>query len=216
MAKTVADCSNQEIMALVLSLLDGAVRPIPTEEAIFKAFELCPERFSLTTKLQHVCPHCEETMEFGIPAQDVCRYALKDAKKTGLVQGTGSRRSKKKDGWKLTPEGISFSKANKRLLNGQDHKRLSSDTLFIIKNIRAHRLFKIYKNRHMRSKHFQLFADMLEAGNDTPRDIIVRKYEALRLVIIGSDDKQLLRFMKACDKKFEERLYPEERVDGHS
>lgn len=94
------DLSNHEIVTLAVFLLGGDTRRIDTEDIAVKANEIAPGRFTWR-KYAH---------QISIDAVRKRLWDASRANKGGYLFGT------ERDGWTLTPAGISFANEKKQLL----------------------------------------------------------------------------------------------------
>ncbi len=192
--------SNVEVVVFSLDILGGASKKISTEEIAIKAYEIAPDRFSwINRKFSH------------FPDKLVAKTALEDAakKKTGRFVVGSYARDESRDGWTLTPEGIKWLNSNRERINltlTEPEERPSMRPLDMkrflsrIKDSAAYKEFS--KQGTLEEVTEYLFADLLQASPDAPRQIFHAKINRLLKVGELSKDEDIQKFLIACENKF--------------
>ena len=192
--------SNVAVVVMALTDLGGASRSVHTEDIAWKAFELAPQSFSWCLQ-----PYREKEL----PDKEVARIALADAEKAKnghLVVGAYNRDTSK-DGWRLTPSGVTWITENRSAIAA----KLGAVQTQIPK-IEAQRFAKRFRNDPA-FKHFSAtgtvaditsyaFTDLLNCSPDASYSVIKVKFDRLVNMALLVGDPDIVRFLELCKLRF--------------
>jgi hypothetical protein len=196
---TTDDVKSMDLAVFALSLLDGAVHKVHTEDIAKKCFEIAPDRFRW------------EKYEF--PDKELVRKALfhaSEQRNGGLVTGRagGDQRGKNRDGWQLTPAGAAWVRNAESILkggavatSGSVMPRKEADRLR--RRLRAEQLFKTFKQQgNLAGISRYQFTDLLNCSPDASADTIKQKYDRLQSTAALLGDEDVLAFLDECQRNF--------------
>jgi hypothetical protein len=196
------ELSNLDVTLFVLYKLGGAQKKIHTEYIAWEAFKLAPEKFSWRLK---------KFRKKGFPDKTPVRHALETGKKEGnLVIGqTGGDRGGKREGWRLTPNGVVWIKQNlKRISTNLGEEAPSSlpkeEARRFLKKIKKSQLFNHFlsDNKLSEATNYMLI-DMLNCTPEAPEKTIKRIFTRFHNIAIEVKDKEILYFLEQCINKFD-------------
>ena len=197
------ELSNMEIALFALYKLGGIGKKIHTEKIAWEAYNLAKERFSW---------RLPEFREKGFPDKTPVRFALEQAKKEengSLVSGRagGDIGGKELEGWKLTPEGVTWIKKNEiRIAEGlgqrtSDAPRRQAERF--IKRIKKESLFNYFlEKKTLDDASRYAFTDVLICAPDASKEIIEQKFSQVLANATLVGDEEILKFLQACKEKF--------------
>ena len=206
------EIKSMHIAVYALSLLGGAHQKVHTEDAAQKCMEIAPERFKWE--------------KYNYPDKELVRKALfhaSEAKNAGLVVGRAGmeQRGKSRDGWQLTPAGAAWVRSNEASFgNVVRHdakiatvpKREAERLLKRVQSEPAYQMFAAAANMDAVSQY--MFTDLLNCSPDAPAETIRAKFQRLMSIAQLIGDKNVLRFLVACETKFERLLGPVPAIGG--
>lgn len=197
------ELSNIDIALFALYKLGGISKKIHTESIAWEAFQLARERFSW---------RLPEFREKGFPDKTLVYFALGDAKKkkygklvTGRAGGDINR--PELEGWRFTPQGAEWIKKNESRIS-QALKQKAPDLPKLVaerfvKQLKTDPSFTSFiKNGNLDDVSSFMFTDMLACAPDAPKEIIKQKFERLLTTANLINDKEIIKFLKACEVKF--------------
>ena len=194
--------TNMDIALFALYKLGGVSKKIHTEYIAWEAFKLAKERFSW---------RLPEFRKRGFPDKTPVRFALEQAKKKEygmLVFGrAGGDVGGPLEGWRFTPQGVAWikksetriSKALEQTIPDLPKHRVER----FIKKLKSEPLFKCFQeNETLNDVSNYMFTDMLVCAPDASKDIIREKFSFLLATAELISDKEIVKFLKACEEKF--------------
>lgn len=191
--------SNMEVVVYALALLGGVTKKVSTEDIAIKAFEIAPDRFSWI-----LAKHSE------YPDKLVAKTALEDAakKRNGNYVIGRYARDTSKDGWTLTPDGITWINSNKKRIEVNIVKQENTPSLRptdmkrFLSKVQSSAAYKQYiETGSIGEVSVYLILDLLQASPDAPKDIFKAKINRLKKIGQLSKDKEIIKFLTACENK---------------
>jgi len=192
------ELTNVDVVIYVLAVLGGADHTIYSEDVAASCYDLAPAKFSW---------RLPKYRKKGWPDKYIVKTALEDAKKDeygACVEGSYALDSTK-DGWRLTPKGATWFKANatrieqelrskpeKTSVPGLDKKRF-------LRTLQSQPLYKNFVTTgNLNNASRYEFTDMLNCSPDASQDMIISKYNRVRATaeLVGTED--VIRFLDAC------------------
>jgi hypothetical protein len=176
--------SNVVIVLQVLDDLGGAEGYVDIEKVALRAYELAPDRFSWRTT--------------PLPSWERVRTAFVHANQRARRQGLAplAVSNKSGDAWRLTSEGLLWSRATPRAPSFTGKR--SGKSLARVRDLRRHRVFMRYLHGTPVSEfeRFEL-ADLLICPPDSSGDVVLRKLDAARAAAADLGDQELRQFLDA-------------------
>jgi hypothetical protein len=192
------ELTNVDVVVYALAVLGGSDHTIYSEDVAARCYDLAPSRFSWRLL---------KYRKKGWPDKYIVKTALEDAKKDeygALVEGSYALDSTK-DGWRLTPKGATWFKANairiEQELNSkpQETSVAALDKKRFLRTLQSQQLYKNFvMTGNLNSTSRYEFTDMLNCSPDASQDMIISKYNRVRATaeLIGNED--VIRFLDAC------------------
>lgn len=125
-----------------------------------------------------------------------------------MVRSSKTARSgpnKKKDYWRLTPDGLEWLIENKERLeiSLQIDKRVNLidlvETFRLAKRLESSQLYSDFKQGNLNSSRYHL-ADLLECAPDARKEVIRDRFEKLFMQVRLLNDEQYSRFLLSCGR----------------
>ena len=184
------ELTNVDVVVYTLAVLGASDHTIYSEDVAATCHDLAPARFSW---------RLPKYRKKGWPDKYIVKTALEDAKKDeygALVEGSYALDSTK-DGWRLTPKGAAWFKANaqriEQELNStpQQTSVPKQDRQRFLRTLQSQRLYKeflIVGNLDIANRY--QFTDMLNCSPDASKDMITSKYNRVRATaeMVGHQD----------------------------
>jgi hypothetical protein len=208
-----SDLSNIDIALFALYKLGGISKKIHTEKIAWEAYQLAKERFSW---------RLPEFRDKGFPDKTPVRYALESAKKKdqgSLVNGRagGDIYRAKLEGWNFTPEGATWIKKNEHrilLALKQDAPEIRKiEAINFNKILKSEPCFLYFKqNGNLNEVSSYMLTDLLGCAPDASKEIIKQKFDRLLTIANLTKDKEIIKFLNACDVKFSSLKMKEKEI----
>jgi hypothetical protein len=197
---------NRELVVFALGLLGGSTERLHTEDVAIKCHQLFPDSFSWTKY-----PH--------LPDKDIVRVALTDARKEkygALVEGRAgqrggqpakTKRAKVQDGWKLTPEGIGWFRANQEALKAVSGDYQTKDhrikVLRQLRRVIEHPLWERFEQGPDRFyASLGELADLLRCRADAPVRVWEERLGDLSRKAATVEREDLQMFVVKCEEEY--------------
>lgn len=199
---TTTELSNVDIVVYAIFKLGGVEKKIHTEHIAMESFKLSKQRF---------CWRLPKYKKF--PDKDLVRVTLSNARKKQCGQLIAGRSGveasgKEADGWMLTPEGtkwiIKNSKRIEQALKIETTAVKRPDIYRILRKFEKEKCYqKFLKYGNLKNINEYDFKDMLSCSPDAYPENIKREFNRLKIQAELTQNKNILVFLKACEKTFE-------------
>jgi hypothetical protein len=202
---------SMHVAVYALSLLGGAHQKVHTEDVAQKCLEIAPERFKWE--------------KYSYPDKELVRKALfhaSEAKNGKLVVGrTGiEQRGKLRDGWQLTPSGAAWVRNNEERFGNAVSRDLPSVTVpkreaeRLLKRVQSESAYQVFAGTMSVNGISQyMFTDLLNCSPDASAETIRTKFRRLMSIAELIGDKNVLKFLSACESKFGRLMGPAAAVE---
>jgi hypothetical protein len=206
------EVKSMHIAVYALSLLGGAHQKVHTEDVAQKCMEIAPERFKWE--------------KYNYPDKELVRKALfhaSEAKNGSFVAGrTGiDQRGKSRDGWQLSPSGAAWFRANEALLAAVLRPQVGPEVLpkreadRLLRRIRSEQAYGIFvRSGDVAGISSYMFTDLLNCSPDAAPETIRTKFQRLLSNAELLGDVSVLKFLRACEKRFSNLMSPATAVGG--
>jgi hypothetical protein len=206
------EIKSMHIAVYALFLLGGAHQKVHTEDLAQKCLELAPDRFRWE--------------KYNYPDKELVRKALFHASEVRNGAFVGGRagidqRGKSRDGWQLSPAGAAWVRANEARLTGALRPQAGPEVLpkreadRLLKRIRSEQAYGIFlRSGDVAAISPYMFTDLLNCSPDAPPETIRTKFQRLLSNAELLGDAAVLKFLRACEKKFSNLMSPATAVGG--